>query len=229
MAKVVVVIVTGLWTMGSFLAQAVNKQQEERTAAILRYLEQQPDQSYIIPQDLEQLVGFAQAALVGRIIDFGDLVSLNDVGSRGKVIGTDVFASYRVSISEVLFNRKAEGPPLEAGATATITQNVDRRGVELFLSRKFPPLDGREYVLFLWLRPGGNSWSMLQWPLQFRRSVGVPNGAESAAPLPDGRFLLHREWLDPALPIISTDRGTYSPEWSALKDEVRRLAVAGRT
>jgi hypothetical protein len=211
--------------LGKLVAQDSDAEQHEtKIAAMLRYLEQKPEQSFLVPRNLEELVGFSQAAVVARIEGFGDLTSINDEGSRGEAIATDVFASYRVLIAEVVFNRKSEAPPLTVGEITTITQMVGKRDAELFLSRRFPPLDRREYLFFLWLRPGADSWSMLQWPLQFRRSASAPDTAEVAAKLPDGRSLLAAQWLGGSVQLTSTGDKVV-PAWGALVSEVKRLAA----
>lgn len=179
----------------------------------------------IVPKNLTELVRMSQAAIVGRIVDFGDLTSVNDVGSRGQVIGTDVYASYRISIDEVLFNRKVEGPALTPGQVTTITQRVDKRDAELFVSRQFPTLDTREYLLFLWLRPGSESWSMLWWPYQFHRSRSALEGADTVSPLPDGRSLLQRPgWLGPSVTVVAAGPDKVVPQWASLVAEVKRLS-----
>jgi hypothetical protein len=231
MAKLMVLTIAGLAAAGALgqpSAQESDAQRQQRIATILRNLEREPDQSYIVPRDLAQLVSLAQAAVVGRIVSFGDLSTLDDVGRQSQVMATDVFASYGVLISEVLYNRVADGPPLEPEVPSTITQWVDKRAAELFVSRSFPPLDGREYLLFLWLRPGAGSWSMLQWPLQFRRSGTAPEEAESAAALPYGGRLLKPEWLDSSVPLIATGRDAVAPDWEGLVGEVKRLSVVVR-
>ena len=230
MTRLIVLVFVGLAvaaTVSGVVAQESEAQRRERVGRILQSLEKRPDQRYIVPRDLGQLVGFAQAAVVGRIVEFGDFVSVDDVSSDGRVMAKDVFASYRVSIAAVLFNRNAQGPPLKPGVTTTITQMIgSKREAELFDSRQFPSLDGREYVLFLWLRPGSSAWSMLQWPLQFRSSGPSAEVAESAMTLPDKRFLLTEKWLDSSVPLIpqGPDKEA-APSWTGLINEVMRLSL----
>jgi hypothetical protein len=196
------------------------------TSTILQKLEQVSHQSYLLPDSLAALVKLSQAAVVGRIVDFGDLTFSEDTGSRGQVIGLDAFASYRVAISEVLFNRRnADGPVLAVGQTTVITQAVGGKEAKAFANGELPVMRDDECLMFLWHRPGSDSWSVLQWPLQFRHSTRAKGGAETVSLLPDKRNFMTPERLGSLVPVIDQPDGRVIAQWSALLAEVKRLAV----
>jgi hypothetical protein len=164
--------------------------------------------------------------VVGRVVSFGDLTFLEDRGSRGQVIGVDAFASYRVAIDEVLFSRQVgEGPVLGAGQTAVITQAVGGPEAKAFVKRELPVVKDEQYLMFLWHRPGAESWSVLQWPLQFRHSVRVPGGAEAVSLLPDKTSFVTPERFGSSVPVIAQRDGGVIAQWSVLVTEVKRLGV----
>ena len=168
----------------------------------------------------------SQASVIGKVVSLGELSSLNDVDRSGRVLGTDVFASYRIEVSEVIFNKRgADAPALSSLQTMTITQTVGKREAEAFLSRKDPAIVGREYLLFLWHRPGAASWSMLGWSLQFRKSATVLGGAEPASTFSNGRTVASREFFGLTVPIAAATGDSVTADWAGLVAEVKRLST----
>jgi hypothetical protein len=201
-------------------------QQSPGTEAIRRTLERMPERDRFIPTDIAMLVKLSHAAVVGKIAGFGELISLNDMSPTGKRIGTDVFASYEVYVSEVLFNKRTlDAPPLSINKSETITQPVSKSEAEAFVDHHGPAVVGSEYLIFLWYRPGASSWSMFEWPLQFRKSVTVPGGAEPAAAYSNGFIVSRREWLGLSVPVVATAKDSVVPQWPAMLAEVKRLST----
>jgi hypothetical protein len=179
--------------------------------------------TYIVPTDLAELVGTAEAAVIGRVVALGDVRLVPDLHKQQitKVELVDGFTAYRVSIVDVLYNRlKTGAPPLRSGVDVELTKKVGRQEAEAFLAMQTPVKPGDECLLFLWHRPGAAEWSVLQWPLQFRKSIPIPDGVESIAALPSGRKLLSTEWLGPSVPLVVSGK---AHSWSALVDRVRRV------
>ncbi len=201
-------------------------QTPETTETRLRKLEQSPEPLYIVPETLKALVDLSQAAVIGRIVGLGDLQFLDDTSSSGKLMGVDAFASYDVSVTDVLFMKHVAGAPvLPVGQTVVLTQVVSGREARAFVNRQLPVSVGQEYLMFLWHRPRASSWSALQWSLQFRHSATTPGGAESVAALPDTHHFLTPTRLGASIPILSSSgNGALTVEWSALVTEIKRLA-----
>lgn len=193
--------------------------QSAEVATALSKLGDEP--RYILPKDLGELVQTADAGVVARLSSLGELKFVSDVSPQGVTIAVDAFAEYRVAILDVLYNDlKSAAPPLRAGTEVTLSKKVGRTEAEAFYAKQAPVKAGDECLLFLWHRPGFKEWSVLQWPLQFRRSIPVPDGVEEVAPVPNGRTFLSAEWLGPAVPAVVSGNGR---SWSALVGEVRRL------
>lgn len=108
-----------------------------------------------------------------------------------------------------------------------LTQLVGRENAEAFVAGRVPVTPGDECVLFLWYRPGSTTWSILQWPLQFRRQK---NPSESATPVL-ARPWLTASWFGPTVPVAPTVTAAAGTEnvrlsWEALVNGVRQPAKA---
>jgi hypothetical protein len=184
-------------------------------------------EDYSIPSDLADLVKTAQASIVATLVAVGDdLKWSNSFNKSGILMAVDAFATYRFLITDVLYNRlKKQAPPLASGVETDVRQMVGRSSAEAFLAKKAPVKPGDECVLFLWHRPGAAEWSVLQWPLQFRKSLTLNEvTAEAASPLETGRGFVTTQWLGPAVPALSKGQ-VIVPRWQALIKEVRRLGA----
>jgi hypothetical protein len=185
-----------------------------------------PEEAYILPKDLADLVNTAHAAVVAVFGPLGQVRLVDDTSKSGKLLAWDGLASYQVVIREVLFDKlTGSAPELSPNMHLELTQRVGRKGAEDFLDRKVPVSEGDECLLFLWYRPGAAEWSILQWPLQFRRSTRLAAAVEPVTLLPSGLSILKQEWIGPRVSIVSTDRGI-APSWISLRQEVQRLATA---
>ena len=220
-------LMPALLTAGFVVALASQTQpprppsESTETASTVAKLRDEP--SYILPSDLADLVRTAQAAVVGRVVSLGDFRMVPDLHKQ-QITGVamaDGFTAYRVSIVDVLYNRlKSAAPPLRSGVDVELTKKVGRQEAEAFLAKQTPVKPGDECVLFLWHRPGAAEWSVLQWPLQFRKSIPIPDGVETIATLPSGQQLLSTEWLGPSVPLLATGK---AHSWSALVQRVRSI------
>jgi hypothetical protein len=182
-----------------------------------------PEPFWITPRSLTDLVNTAQAAVIVEIVEPGDLKIEQASTPGGKALGPRAYAVYRVVISEVLYNRiSGDAPALVPGASVELTKHVGRQEAEAFVARQLPVAAHDNCLLFLWHRPGAAEWSVLQWPLQFRKSRRV-QGAAEALGSPAELQWLDAKWLGPRVPM-STDAGAVLPMWPQLLSEVKHLA-----
>jgi hypothetical protein len=172
-----------------------------------------------LPTDFADLVRRNQAAVVVEILDFGS-VTLRDATTRsGTRIGTQGWASYHVQIKDVLFNKLAgNAPPLTANTELRLTQRVGRDEAKAFVARSRVQQND-ECLLFLWHRSGSDEWSIVAWPLQFRRSRTVSGMAEPVLPV------RQMTWLDQSGLPVRRDHNQILLDWPSLIREVRRLGT----
>jgi len=181
-----------------------------------------PEPLFVPPDNLSDLVKKAQAAVIAEDVKPGEL-TLEPVSSPGGTpLGSRGYANYQMLIRSVVYNRMVGvAPALEPTARVGVEQVVGRAAAEGFVSGRIPVSPDSQYLLFLWYRPGARTWSVLQWPLQFRKSIGPLGLAEPLAP-PDQLTWLDSAWFGPAVPVATAD-GVPTPFWDALLSEVRRL------
>jgi hypothetical protein len=183
-----------------------------------------PEPFWIIPRSLPDLVNTAQAAVVAEIVGPGELKIDQMVTRGGTALGPTAYTVYRVVIREILYNRtNGDAPALTPGASVELTKHVGRQEAEAFVARRLPVAAHDNCLLFLWHRPGAPEWSVLQWPLQFRKSERFPGAAEALGKRAELQWLDAR-WLGPRVPT-STDAGIALPMWPQLLIEVKHLAA----
>jgi hypothetical protein len=177
------------------------------------------------PASLEELVRISQAAVIAKIIGPGDLKFQEEVTPGGTRLGRSAYASYSVVIREVLYNRLADAaPPIKTGSRVELSQPVGRHEAEAFLDKRTPATPSDEYLLFLWHRPGAGEWSILQWPLQFRKS-GRGDGLADTLASPAELSWLTPQWLGPSVPFVNSENGGVTPIWVPLVAEVHRVGA----
>jgi hypothetical protein len=104
-----------------------------------------PEEAYILPRDLADLVKTAQAAVVAVFGPFGQVRLVDDISKTGKLLAWDGFASYQVVIREVLYDRlTGSAPELSPNMQLELTQRVGRKGTEDLLRAKAPILESDE-------------------------------------------------------------------------------------
>jgi hypothetical protein len=186
-----------------------------------------PDPMFAPPESLERLVKGADAAVIAEISEPGELKLVAYTSPGGTPLGPLGFASYRVVMREVIYNRlQNAAPSLTPGSTIELTQLVGRSKAAAFLARRIPVAPGDQCLLFLWYPPKSDAWSILQWPLQFRKSQRFQGAAEPVAP-PEQVKWLDTMWLGAAVPA-TTDGSVAIPRWEPLVLEVKRLATQVR-
>jgi hypothetical protein len=175
-----------------------------------------PDPFVAPTESLVQLVRQAPAAVVADIVKRGEL----------KLHSGSGFAAYRVVIRDVVYNKsQTSGPPLEVGSEVEFIQSVGREQARAFLANRIPVAPRDECLLFLWLQPGGRTWQILSWMVQFRKSRKVAGAADSLSPPGAGEWMDAR-WLGASLALsVIPDGHQVRPEWAALVQEVRRLGA----
>ena len=135
------------------------------------------------------------------------------------------FATYTVRIRDVLYNRlEGQATPLIAGTDIQLLQRVGRESAQRFVAKQIPVKPREECLLFLWHDEFG--WSMLTWPLQFRRSPLSPTEVELVVKTAEARWF-DASWLGASVP--ATMHGVVpKPNWVGLVSEVRRLGAQQR-
>jgi hypothetical protein len=186
-----------------------------------------PEPMFAPPESLERLVKGAEAVVIAEIAEPGELKLVASTSPGGTPLGPLGFASYRVVMREVIYNRlQNAAPSLTPGSTIELTQLVGRSKAAAFLARRIPVAPGDQCLLFLWYPPKSDAWSILQWPLQFRKSQRFQGAAEPVAP-PEQVKWLDTMWLGAAVPA-TTDGSVAIPRWEPLVLEVKRLATQVR-
>jgi hypothetical protein len=185
-----------------------------------------PEGLFVPPRSFAELVRLAQGAVVVDIVGLGDIVFAPSSTREGHYLGTEAFTTYNVEIREVLFNRVLSAPPLAVGSRIDLTQLVGNELAEAFVSKQVPVVPGDHCVLFLWYRPGAETWSLLQWPLQFRQ----PNGPSDQAEPLSGRPWHNADWFGPAVPLVAGGQagapGKVRLNWTALVSSAKLLGNA---
>lgn len=178
------------------------------------------DPLFAPPDSLGTLVKQAPAAVIGEVVEPGELKLEEVMVPRATSPSVFGYALYRVMIRDVVYNRlQVSAPPLVVGSEVELTQRVGREGAGRFMAKQIPLAAGDECLLFLWPRPHG--WGILDWPLQFRKSQRIPGTAEGLGP-PGAMAFLGTKWLGGTVPF-ALDGDLVHPEWEALVTEVRRL------
>jgi hypothetical protein len=210
--------VAALVTVG---AGSLNLNQERQTSVP----QLGPDGFRVVPQTIEGLVKAVPAAVIATVVGPGELKLEEAETPYSKKRTVRGYATYKAIIREVAFNRAPEGaPPLLAGSTMELRQEVGRESAEAFLARRIPVSPDDECLLFLWLEPQG--WSMLDWHVQFRKSKELPNAAEALRAGGLSAMTVHgSQWLGSSI-ALATSGDIVMPDWNGLVAEVRRLGKA---
>jgi hypothetical protein len=189
---------------------------------MLQYLG--PEPLWGPPSSLANLVEITQAAIVADIIAPGELRLERASTPQASPLGQYGYVTYSVAIRDVLYNKVGSAAPaLGLGDRVQLTQLVGRQEAEAFTSGRIPVAPRDQCLLFLWHRPGAAEWSILQWPLQFRKSPTA--GAAESLGRPAELGWLDAQWLGPRVPITNVDTAAVAPTWSAFLTEVRRLSA----
>ena len=210
-----ILIGIGITVLAGSLTRAVDQQSQQQALNQLG-----PEPSWVTPKNLQDLLNTSQAAVIAEIVGPGEL-NIEEISTPGTWLGPAAYASYRVIVRDVLYNRGADAPPLPAAGLADFTQRVGRNEAEAFVARRVPVVAHEECLLFLWHRPGAPEWSILQWPLQFRKSDQAPGFAEPIGKPTEVRWL-DAAWFGPSVPV-TTAAGRVLPMWPQLIDQVKRL------
>jgi hypothetical protein len=184
-----------------------------------------PEGLFMVPNSFAEMVRLAQAAVVVDVVGLGDIVFEPRSTREGTYLGTDALTTYRVEIREVLFDRELPAPPLAVGGRVDFTQSVGKELAEAFVRKQTPVVAGDQCVFFLWYRPGAETWSLLQWPLQFRRSNGESDRAEPLSARPWHTA----NWFGPGIPLVAGGQAGAEKvrvNWTALVSSTRLLAKA---
>jgi hypothetical protein len=183
-----------------------------------------PNPLFGAPESLAQLVNQAHAAVVADIVAPGEIrlqAVANPYSKKPTKLG---YATYRAVIRDIVYNRiQASAPPLSVGSEVEFTQRVGREQAEAFLAKHIPVVPGDQCLLFLFLDRGATNWSMLVWPLQFRKSHKLPGTAETLGPSAAMTYL-DAKWLGESVPVTLNGEAVL-PNWDNLVTEVRRLAL----
>jgi hypothetical protein len=200
--------------LASMSASGGGVQQRQLTASQLG-----PDPFFGAPESLGALVKQVPAAVVAEIVGTDELQFEEVAAPRTTKLSVRGYATYRAIIREVAFNKMEQGPPLAVGSEVVFRQHVGREGAAAFTARQIPVDFGDECLLFLWLQPHG--WDILNWHLQFKRSLANPTVAEGLGQAGHKTFL-SAQWLGSAVPFaMSADE--VMPYWTSLVGEVKRL------
>jgi hypothetical protein len=108
-----------------------------------------PEPMFAPPESLERLVKGADAAVIAEISEPGELKLVAYTSPGGTPLGPLGFASYRVVMREVIYNRlQNAAPSLTPGSTIELTQLVGRSEAAAFLARRIPVAPGDQCLLF---------------------------------------------------------------------------------
>jgi len=219
MRRYIVSTIIGLTIVTATRVGAVVNPQQERKYTVA---DLGPDPFYGVPDSLEKLVARVPAVVIATIGEPGEL-KLEETkvptSTRTTVMG---YATYTVTIRDVLFNYAQNALPLTVGSTVVFRQLVGRENAEAFQARQIPVAAGDECLLFLWSGPHG--WQILNWHTQFRRSHDVPSAAEG---LGVPREHLNPQWLGSSI-AYTKSADVIIPDWVSLTLEVRRLSKLPR-
>jgi hypothetical protein len=213
-------LATALISFGQILVVVVpDSVSQSNQDSVTEFLELGDEGLLQLPTDLSDLVRRNQAAVVVEILDFGS-VTVRDATTRsGTKIGTQGWATYHVQIRDVLFNKLGgNSPPLSVNTEVHLTQRVGRDEARAFVTRSRVQQND-ECLLFLWHRLGSDEWSIVAWPLQFRRSRTVSGMAEPVLPV------RQMSWLDKSGLPVSRSHNQIMLDWASLVREVKRLGT----
>lgn len=173
-----------------------------------------------LPATLEEAVQRFPAAVVIEIEGFGPLQLRPATSTKGVVGGERGFATYRVKIVDVLYNKLgSSAPPLVAGQRVNMTQVVERDEADLFVTQKTRVNAKDQCIAYLWHSPGAPEWSLLSWAHQFRRSRTNDRYAETVLSNQEVKWLSGRQ-----LAVVE-EEGRLTVDWALLKEEIRRAGT----
>lgn len=180
-----------------------------------------PDPFPGAPESIGKLVNDVPAAVIAEIVGPGKLKFEEVAVPHSTKLSLRGYATYKVIIRDVIFNRlQQNAPPLAVGSVTELLQDVGRESAEAFSSGRIPVSPGDECLLFLWLRP--HSWETLKWHVQFRKSHTIPTAAEVITKSSAIKSI-GPKWLGGSVPY-ALDGDEVLPDWTGLVGEVRRLA-----
>lgn len=178
-----------------------------------------PDPFFGAPESLATLVREAPSAVIAEITASGDLKTVEVMVPHATRRSVRGFATYTVRIRDVLYNRlEGKAAPLIVGSDIQLLLRVGRESAQRVVAKQIPVKPREECLLFLWHDQFG--WSILTWPLQFRRSPTSPTEAELVVKSAEPNWF-DASWLGASVPA-TMDGVVPKPNWARLVSEVRR-------
>jgi len=226
MATKVIVVASLLIGMGHLVGASVERAQGQ---AVERTLPPNQDNDRLIAQlgpspflvgfsSLTELVHRADAIVVGHFQRTAGLKFANVVdGTSGEPLLTRGWATYELSVSQVVWSRSA---PLHPGDVVELQMVVGREEALAVRRGGDPIAAGDECLLFLLRDDVRRTWELVTWQYQFRRAKSDDRLVERLGAVWNESA---RQWLG-GVPLV-VEPGGPTVQWNTLLASVEAISA----